>query len=285
MRRNIILYIPVLHKGYTDFLDKYVGSADSIYVIGDYLLSSMKEFDYLNRKDRLRAVESNQMIQVLKTLYGDLVSVELLNEKSLSFLQASDVSLVMPNEDICTDVYEHYFSGKDVLFDSVFLRWHRNNVLENKKVEVHKTLSCSQFEKEIMKQVFLEAGKSADWWRQVAAFIVKDGEVILIAHNCHVPDEQTPYVFGDPRSIFKRGIHLELSTAEHAEARLIAEAARRGISLEGAELFVTDFPCPPCAKLVARSGIKKCYFSRGYAVLDGEDVLKEKKVELIFVET
>jgi len=67
-------------------------------------------------------------------------------------------------------------------------------------------------------------------------------------------------------------------------AMLIAEAAKRGISLEGTNLYVTDFPCPPCAKLIARSGITRLYFSRGYAVLDGESTLKNKGVELVFVD-
>ena len=37
----------------------------------------------------------------------------------------------------------------------------------------------------------------------------------------------------------------------HAEARLIAAAAREGRATAGAVLYVTDFPCPPCAKLIA----------------------------------
>ena len=190
----------------------------------------------------------------------------------------------MPDEDLSRAVAEVYFRGSNVLFSPVFLRWHRNNVEEQKKVEVHRTANLSEFGREIMGKVFTEADKSFDWWRQVAAAIVKDGELILLARNKHVPDEQMPYVFGDPRSVFKRGIHIELSTAMHAEAALVAEAAKRGISLDGASLFVTDFPCPPCAKLVAYSGIKKCFFAGGYAVLDGEDILRDKGVELFFID-
>jgi dCMP deaminase len=65
---------------------------------------------------------------------------------------------------------------------------------------------------------------------------------------------------------------------------LIAEAAREGISTKGAVVYVTDFPCPPCAKLIAGAGISRLYFRTGYAVLDGEDVLAEAGVEVVRVE-
>jgi dCMP deaminase len=78
-------------------------------------------------------------------------------------------------------------------------------------------------------------------------------------------------------------VHLELSTAIHAEASLIAQAAREGISTKAAVLYVTDFPCPPCAKLIAGAGIAKLYFRTGYAVLDGEGVLAAAGVEVVQV--
>ena len=46
-------------------------------------------------------------------------------------------------------------------------------------------------------------------------------------------------------------------------------------------MIVTDFPCPPCAKLVAYSGIKKLFYLKGYAMLDGERILKDAGVEII----
>jgi dCMP deaminase len=127
------------------------------------------------------------------------------------------------------------------------------------------------------------ATKSSDWWRHVGAVLVKDEKIILSTFNTHVPSEQMPYVNGDPRSNFSKGVHLELSTAIHAEARLIAQAAKEGVSLDGASLYVTTFPCPPCAKLVAYAGIKKLYFDEGYGVLDGEQILKQQGVEIVQV--
>jgi dCMP deaminase len=89
---------------------------------------------------------------------------------------------------------------------------------------------------------------------------------------------------GDPRGNFYKGVHLELSTATHAEAALIARAAREGMVTDGATMYVTDFPCPPCAKLVAGAGVTKLIFREGYAVLDGRDVLEAAGVEIVRVE-
>ena len=65
-----------------------------------------------------------------------------------------------------------------------------------------------------------------------------------------------------------------------AGTRHVADAARAGTSTAGAVMYVTDFPCPPCAKLIAGAGVKKLYFRSGYAVLDGREVLEAAGVEL-----
>ena len=61
------------------------------------------------------------------------------------------------------------------------------------------------------------------------------------------------------------------------------ELAKRGIALEGASIYVTTFPCPVCAKSVALSGIKKVYYSKGYSLLDAEDILRAYGVEIVLV--
>lgn len=98
-----------------------------------------------------------------------------------------------------------------------------------------------------------------------------------------MPSPHTPYMDGDPRNAFHKGVNIELGTALHAEKGIICEAAKRGISLKGAYLYVTTFPCPPCAKAIVAAGFKRCYYSSGYALLDGESILKESGVEVVYV--
>lgn len=42
----------------------------------------------------------------------------------------------------------------------------------------------------------------------------------------------------------------------HAEQNAIADAARRGVSLEGATAYISHYPCVNCAKLLASAGIR-----------------------------
>lgn len=50
----------------------------------------------------------------------------------------------------------------------------------------------------------------------------------------------------------------------HAEANALAQAAKNGTAVDGAELFVTASPCWPCFKLVVNAGIKKIIFGEFY---------------------
>ena len=127
------------------------------------------------------------------------------------------------------------------------------------------------------------AEKSTDWWRQVGGVVVKDGEIILSRTNKHVPSPHQAYADGDPRNTSHKGEDLDKYTTIHAEAGMIAEAAKKGVSLEGTEMYVTDFPCPVCAKQIAYSGVKKLYYTKGYSVLDGERILKDNGVRIIQV--
>jgi dCMP deaminase len=50
----------------------------------------------------------------------------------------------------------------------------------------------------------------------------------------------------------------------HAEQNAIADAARRGSSVEGSIAYVTHFPCINCAKILAASGISEIRYREDY---------------------
>ncbi len=50
----------------------------------------------------------------------------------------------------------------------------------------------------------------------------------------------------------------------HAEANAIVQAARNGVRIEGAEIYVTASPCYNCFKMIANAGITKIYFGEFY---------------------
>lgn len=50
----------------------------------------------------------------------------------------------------------------------------------------------------------------------------------------------------------------------HAEQNAIADAAKRGVSVEGAIIYLTHFPCINCAKILAASGIGAVKYLHDY---------------------
>lgn len=50
----------------------------------------------------------------------------------------------------------------------------------------------------------------------------------------------------------------------HAEQNAISDAARRGVSLEGATAYITHFPCINCAKIMAAAGIRVIKYHHDY---------------------
>lgn len=189
----------------------------------------------------------------------------------------------MPDEDVCRQVHEKYLNGVSVEFINTFLRWTSDSAKAHKEVESAREIIVNDDISVIFQQLLLEAEKSIDQYRQVGAAVCKRGEFCIYSHNMIVPSIYTLFYEGDPRSQFQKGVNIETSLALHGEAGLVARAAKEGLCLDGADMFVTDFPCPPCAKLIAYSGIRRLFYLKGYAVLDGETILRENGVEIIRV--
>lgn len=59
----------------------------------------------------------------------------------------------------------------------------------------------------------------------------------------------------------------------HAEQGLISFAARHGVRLEGATLYVTHCPCAPCAGLILNTGIIQVVYATPYRLTDGLELL------------
>ena len=44
----------------------------------------------------------------------------------------------------------------------------------------------------------------------------------------------------------------------------VLQCSKFGIPTDGAEIYVTDFPCLQCTKSLLQAGIKKIYYMRNY---------------------
>lgn len=65
----------------------------------------------------------------------------------------------------------------------------------------------------------------------------------------------------------------------HAEMNAVLQCSKFGIPTDGAEIYVTDFPCLQCTKSLLQAGIKKIYYMHNYHNDDyAIRLLKRKKV-------
>ena len=270
----LIAFVPVLHKGYIDLFKKY---PDTLGILGADIVA---DFTALTRD--CRVVDPETMKLAIESL-GIFSSVHILSKSDLADLAESESSIVMPDEDISHELAKQYFSDRAV-FESIFLRWDGMKTLRENIIAPHRKITIDEFARSIMSLAIIESMKSSDWWRQVGTAIVKDGKVIALSHNKHLPTDYHLDVEGDPRTNFDAGVRIDLSTAIHSEALAIAQSAKTGTSLNGADAFVTTFPCPNCARLLAEAGIKTVYYNKGYSLLDAEDILKAYEIEIVLVD-
>jgi dCMP deaminase len=271
-----VSYIPALHKGYIDFFKKYPGT---LYILGpDFVLEAPR----MDRDIRALAPEEIKSLVEGLSLFSKIV---VLEKDTLQELLDDPAPIVTPDEEVNRLFVNDHLKDRSVQYISVFLRWDRQISTTEFQVPPSRIISESEFDKEIISSAFEESKKSPDWWRQVGAILVRDKKPIIIAHNTALPSEYTLNALGDPRSNFDAGEaqYKDLGKFIHGEANVIAQAAKQGISTKGASIYVTTFPCPACAKLVAVAGIKEVYYSKGYSMLDAEDILKAFGIKITLV--
>jgi len=69
----------------------------------------------------------------------------------------------------------------------------------------------------------------------------------------------------------------------HAETNAILQAAKNGVMIDKAEVYITASPCWPCFKMLANAGIKKIYYGEFYRDERIFDVAKKLGIELVHI--
>ena len=269
----VVAYVPVPHAGYLKFFRTY--SQYTFYILGEEFIN---EFPALVR--HLPGVKPEEVWKMIRAM-NIFPDVRVLDSTSLD--EVRQFRVIMPDEDVSREFAEKYLDVS-VAFDNCWrLRWDWGAIQAKRLPDCERTVSFDELDRAFMRFAFFRATRSPDWWRQIGALLVKNGRIILSAFNRHVPNEQSAYCYGDPRSNFDQGKSIEVSSSLHAEMGIISEAARRGIRMEGCDLYVTTFPCPPCAYALAYTGIKRLYYADGYSLIAGAETLQAKGVEIIHV--
>ncbi|KRK37829.1 deoxycytidylate deaminase [Levilactobacillus parabrevis ATCC 53295] len=92
----------------------------------------------------------------------------------------------------------------------------------------------------------------------VGATLVRDKRIIAAGYNGSVS--------GDDHCL-DEGCYLvdgHCVRTIHAEMNAILQCAKFGEATDGAEIYVTDFPCLQCTKMLLQAGIKKITYMRNY---------------------
>jgi dCMP deaminase len=114
----------------------------------------------------------------------------------------------------------------------------------------------------------LVASKSEDTSTKNGAVIIGSSNQVLSVGYNGLPRgmKPTPDRFERP---------AKYSYFEHSERNAIYNAARSGIQIENASIYITGFPCADCARAIIQSGIKKAIICDNIAFKDFHERWKD----------
>lgn len=96
--------------------------------------------------------------------------------------------------------------------------------------------------------------------KKVGAVIVKDKNILATGYNGSIA--------GLPHcdEIGHDMVSGHCVRTIHAEQNAIVQAAKHGVKIQDAEIYINTYPCWNCFKLIANSGIKKIYYKDAYNI-------------------
>ena len=121
---------------------------------------------------------------------------------------------------------------------------------------------------------FMEMAQQVSGWsscyragRAIGCVIVRDKRIMMTGYNgapagiatCRDRKECLRDKLGIPS-----GTRAEVCFATHAEQNAIIQAAKLGVSIDGATLYCTHQPCSVCAKMIINAGIRRIVYREGY---------------------
>ena len=120
--------------------------------------------------------------------------------------------------------------------------------------------------------------------RHVGAVVVRDKRILTTGYNGAPSGIESCAERGECLRRVKNiasGTMQEVCYAVHAEQNAIIQAAKLGVSLEGAVMYVTHQPCVICTRMIINSGIKKVIYKNGYPDEFALQLFSMSDVELV----
>ena len=125
----------------------------------------------------------------------------------------------------------------------------------------------NKWDKRFMEMAYLVATWSSCIRRSIGCVIVKDKRIMTTGYNGAPAGLKTCKERGEclRRKLgIASGTRAEVCYAIHAEQNAIIQAAKLGVSIDGATLYCTHQPCSVCARMIINAGIKRVVYQEGY---------------------
>ncbi|MCS7364207.1 MAG: cytidine/deoxycytidylate deaminase family protein [archaeon GB-1867-035] len=118
--------------------------------------------------------------------------------------------------------------------------------------------------------------------RQVGAVLVKNRHILSTGYNGAPKGLPHCAEVGCLRQQLNipSGQRHEICRGVHAEQNAIIQAAVFGVSTRGASLYVTDFPCSICAKMIINAEIKEVIYDAEYEDPISRELLEQAGVKI-----
>ncbi len=137
---------------------------------------------------------------------------------------------------------------------------------------------------------FMELAQTISGWascfhqdRKIGAVIVKDKRIMTTGYNGAPAGIKTCVERGEclrKKLAIPSGTRHELCYAVHAEQNAIIQAAKLGVSIDGATLYCTHQPCVLCSKIIINAGIRRVMYRSGYPDEFSMEILREAGVSV-----
>jgi dCMP deaminase len=102
--------------------------------------------------------------------------------------------------------------------------------------------------------VILTSTRSPCQRLQVGCLLVKENRIISQGYNGFLP--------GCPHQSIIKNNHEQATV--HAEQNAVSDCAKRGVSCNDCDAYITHYPCINCMKILCASGIKQIYYIDDY---------------------
>lgn len=134
------------------------------------------------------------------------------------------------------------------------------------------------WEEYFMEMAHLIKKRSTCLRRDVGAVLVRDTKILATGYNG--PPKGLPHCEECLREKLKvpSGERHEISRAVHAEQNVIIQSAFFGVPTKDAILYVTNYPCVICAKMLINAGIKEIVYDADYEDRIAKEMLGQSSI-------